>query len=72
MRLVERMQLSGGRQWVCSRARGDVLKVAVGTGMNLPFYPADLRLTGDPTAHSSLDQQIRPIGVDQRAAGKDP
>jgi ubiquinone/menaquinone biosynthesis C-methylase UbiE len=46
MRLFDRWQFGGGRQWVCSRARGDVLEVAVGTGLNLSFYPADVRLTG--------------------------
>jgi ubiquinone/menaquinone biosynthesis C-methylase UbiE len=46
MRFFDRVQFGGGRQWVCSRARGDVLEVAVGTGLNLPFYPPDVRLTG--------------------------
>jgi ubiquinone/menaquinone biosynthesis C-methylase UbiE len=44
MRLFDRLQFGGGRRWVCSR--GDVLEVAVGTGLNLSFYPADVRLTG--------------------------
>ena len=42
----ERVQFGDGRQWVCSQAHGDVLEVAVGTGRNLPFYPAEVRLTG--------------------------
>ncbi|HEU4422503.1 MAG TPA: class I SAM-dependent methyltransferase [Pilimelia sp.] len=46
MRFFDRVWFGGGRQWVCSRARGNVLEVAVGTGLNLPVYPADVRLTG--------------------------
>jgi ubiquinone/menaquinone biosynthesis C-methylase UbiE len=41
----ERMLFGGGREWVCSQARGDVLEIAIGTGRNLPHYPADVRLT---------------------------
>jgi ubiquinone/menaquinone biosynthesis C-methylase UbiE len=42
----ERVQFGGGREWVCSRATGNVLEVAVGTGRNFPFYPADVTITG--------------------------
>lgn len=45
IRLPEQLLFGDGRRWVCSRARGDVLEVAVGTGRNLPFYPASVRLT---------------------------
>lgn len=46
MRLWERFLFGDARGWSCSRARGDVLEVAIGTGRNLPFYPADVRITG--------------------------
>jgi ubiquinone/menaquinone biosynthesis C-methylase UbiE len=41
----ERLLFGGGREWVCSQARGDVLEIAPGTGRNLPHYPSDVRLT---------------------------
>ena len=34
------------RGWACSRAKGYTLEVAIGTGLNLPSYPPDVRLTG--------------------------
>ncbi|MGH2695076.1 MAG: class I SAM-dependent methyltransferase [Actinomycetota bacterium] len=34
------------RSWACSQAIGDTLEVAIGTGLNLPHYPPDVRLTG--------------------------
>jgi hypothetical protein len=43
---AEKALFGGGREWVCSRARGEVLEIAVGTGRNFPFYPRDVRLTG--------------------------
>lgn len=43
---AEKAFFGGGREWVCSRARGEVLEIAFGTGRNLPFYPRDVPLTG--------------------------
>jgi len=34
------------RPWACSRASGKTLEVAVGTGLNLPLYPAEVELVG--------------------------
>jgi ubiquinone/menaquinone biosynthesis C-methylase UbiE len=42
----ERHVLGDNRGWACSRAHGDVLEVAVGTGLNLPFYSTDAPVTG--------------------------
>jgi ubiquinone/menaquinone biosynthesis C-methylase UbiE len=43
---LERIWFGGGRQWLGARAQGRVLEVAVGTGLNLPHYPADTVVTG--------------------------
>jgi ubiquinone/menaquinone biosynthesis C-methylase UbiE len=45
MRLFDRTLFAGGREWVCARAEGDVLEIAVGTGRNLRHYPAGVNLT---------------------------
>ncbi|WP_133906008.1 class I SAM-dependent methyltransferase [Actinophytocola oryzae] len=42
----ERKLFRDSRQWACGQATGDVLEVAVGTGLNLPFYPEDVAITG--------------------------
>lgn len=42
----ERILFGGGREWVCSRARGKTLELAVGTARNLPLYRGEVELTG--------------------------
>jgi ubiquinone/menaquinone biosynthesis C-methylase UbiE len=41
----EKVWFTGGREWLGQRAQGQVLEVAIGTGRNLPHYPADVTLT---------------------------
>jgi ubiquinone/menaquinone biosynthesis C-methylase UbiE len=46
MAVWDRRLFGDSRAWACSRTTGVTLEVAVGTGLNLPHYPADLALTG--------------------------
>jgi ubiquinone/menaquinone biosynthesis C-methylase UbiE len=55
MAVLERVLLGDGREWVCSRASGEVLEVGVGTGRNFPFYPQGLRLTGIDLSPAMLE-----------------
>jgi ubiquinone/menaquinone biosynthesis C-methylase UbiE len=46
MAFLDRRLFRDTREWVCSQTTGSVLEVAVGTGLNLERYPADVRVTG--------------------------
>lgn len=43
---MERRLFADSRSWVCSRAEGRTLEVAIGTGANLEHYPAAVAVTG--------------------------
>jgi ubiquinone/menaquinone biosynthesis C-methylase UbiE len=45
MGFFDRVLFTGGREWACSQAEGEVLEIAVGTGRNLEHYPPGLKLT---------------------------
>jgi ubiquinone/menaquinone biosynthesis C-methylase UbiE len=46
MGFFDRHLFKDTRSWVCSQATGQVLEVAIGTGLNLPHYLDGVRLTG--------------------------
>jgi ubiquinone/menaquinone biosynthesis C-methylase UbiE len=54
-RFYDFVLFAGGREWVCSQATGDVLEIAVGTGLNLGHYPADARVTGIDLSAAMLE-----------------
>lgn len=54
MTFLDRVLFGDSREWVCSQAVGETLEVAVGTGLNLPSYPADVQLTGIDLSHEML------------------
>jgi ubiquinone/menaquinone biosynthesis C-methylase UbiE len=76
IRISERLLFPDGRSWACSQASGDVLEVAVGTGLNLPHYPAGIAFTGidlSPAMLAIARDRARSIGVaaDLREASAD-
>jgi ubiquinone/menaquinone biosynthesis C-methylase UbiE len=46
MNFFDRVLFQGGRVWACSRAEGEVLEIAVGTGRNLEHHRNGVQLTG--------------------------
>jgi ubiquinone/menaquinone biosynthesis C-methylase UbiE len=65
MAFFEKLLFAGGREWVCSRARGDVLELAAGTGRNFAHYPADVRLTAielSPAMLALARRRAREVG----------
>lgn len=67
MRFFERWQFGGGREWICSRAVGRTLEVAIGTGLNLPHYPPGVAVTGLDFSPEMLErawERAAALGID--------
>jgi ubiquinone/menaquinone biosynthesis C-methylase UbiE len=62
MGFFDRHLFGDSRHWVCSRAFGEVLEVAIGTGLNLAHYPPEVRLTGMEWSPAMLDIARRRAG----------
>ncbi|SFW85980.1 class I SAM-dependent methyltransferase [Amycolatopsis australiensis] len=63
----DRRLFGDSRQWACGQASGAVLEVAVGTGLNLPWYPAGVTLTGLDLSSGMLGvarERARQLGRD--------
>ncbi len=55
MAFAEKLFFGDGRAWACSQAQGQVLEIAIGTGLNLPFYPANVEITGIEISPAMLE-----------------
>lgn len=51
----EKYLFGDGRAWACSQVQGQALEIAIGTGRNLPFYPADVEITGIELSPAMLE-----------------
>jgi ubiquinone/menaquinone biosynthesis C-methylase UbiE len=55
MGFFDRYVFGDSRTWACGQATGNVLEVAVGTGLNLEAYPDNINLTGIDWSDAMLD-----------------
>jgi ubiquinone/menaquinone biosynthesis C-methylase UbiE len=55
MGFFDRHLFADSRAWAWGQATGEVLEVAIGTGLNLEVYPEDVALTGIDWSEAMLD-----------------
>ena len=57
----------GNLRWLCGQAEGDILEIGVGRGRTLPFYSADVHLTGIELSGVALrvaQRRAQDLGLD--------
>jgi ubiquinone/menaquinone biosynthesis C-methylase UbiE len=67
MRVYDRLLLGDRRASICGRATGRTLELAIGTGLNLPWYRRDVELVGIDLSASMLTSaaaRARELGLD--------
>jgi ubiquinone/menaquinone biosynthesis C-methylase UbiE len=64
---LERRFFPDAREWVVTRATGQTVEVAMGTGLNLPYYAADVHLTGVDLNPEMLTLAVQRAGARGRA-----
>lgn len=65
MSIWDRRLFGDSREWACGQASGEVLEVAVGTGLNLAWYPEGVTLTGLDLSSGMLElarERARALG----------
>jgi ubiquinone/menaquinone biosynthesis C-methylase UbiE len=55
MKFFDKVLFKDARSWVCSKAEGETLEIAVGTGMNLPHYRPGTQLAGIELSPAMLE-----------------
>ena len=71
---LERRLFPSTRGWVCGRAHGATLEVAIGTGLNLPHYPDHVALTGvdlNPSVLPAVRRLADSLGRDVELSASD-
>jgi ubiquinone/menaquinone biosynthesis methyltransferase len=63
---VEERYLAPSRRWVCERAAGEVLEIAVGSGLNLPHYSPGVKLIGVDLSEGMLQLARRRAAIARR------
>ncbi|MEO3860663.1 methyltransferase domain-containing protein [Acrocarpospora sp. B8E8] len=69
MQAWERRLFPGSREWAVGEARGHVVEIAVGTGLNLPLYGPDVTVVGIELSEPMLElarRRVARLGLGER------